>query len=116
KETNIYDSIFGIYRDFLIAKFKVLDQNNRILFDNTNLSDQDSKIEGGKFRKKDDRYSLNYHDKDICGLWGFITIYFTDHTKSRLQWNFYEGSNLITPDCLIIMQRYFLNRYQKTLF
>ncbi|MDR7693543.1 hypothetical protein RIU14_01980 [Riemerella anatipestifer] len=99
KETNIYDSIFGIYRDFLIAKFKVLDQNNRILFDNTNLSDQDSKIEGGKFRKKDDRYSLNYHDKDICGLWGFITIYFTDHTKSRLQWNFYEGSNLITPDC-----------------
>ncbi|AZZ58512.1 hypothetical protein PG294_04490 [Riemerella anatipestifer] len=87
------------FRDMLIGKFKVMDQNNRILFDNSYLSDQDTKIEGWGFRKKDDRYSLNYHDKDICGLWGFITIYFTDHTRSRLQWNFYEGSNLITPDC-----------------
>lgn len=100
KQIKIYDSFFSIYRDRLIGKFKVLDQNNKILFDSTNISDTEAKIKGGRFLKRNGNlYNLSYSDMDICGIGGFITIYFTDHTKSRLQWNFYEGSNLITPDC-----------------
>ncbi|MDY3317980.1 hypothetical protein PG637_00965 [Riemerella anatipestifer] len=87
------------YADILVGKFKVIDQNNKVLFDNTNISDTEAKIKGGNFRRNKNGYYLTYIDRDICGLNGHMTIYFTDHTKSRLQWNFYEGSNLITPDC-----------------
>ncbi|MDY3528279.1 hypothetical protein PG593_00615 [Riemerella anatipestifer] len=102
KKIKYYTSALGnsaYYIDILVGKFKVIDQNNKVLFDNTNIADTEARIKGGKFRKKDGRYSLRYRDKDVCDINGFITIYFTDHTKSRLQWNFYEGSNLITPDC-----------------
>ncbi|SDD87884.1 DUF6705 family protein [Riemerella columbipharyngis] len=99
KQTRFYNTVLGIYKDFLIAKFKVLDKDNKILFDNTHLSDKDAKIVGGKFRKKDGKYSFSYRDEDICDINGYITIYFTDNTKKKLQWDFYEGDNLITPDC-----------------
>ncbi|SDD87863.1 DUF6705 family protein [Riemerella columbipharyngis] len=87
------------YRDMLIGKFKVLDQNNKILFDNTNVSDNDARIKGFGFMKTGGKYLLGYIDEDICYMNGRITIYFTDNTKKKLQWDFYEGDNLITPDC-----------------
>ncbi|MCD9619032.1 DUF6705 family protein [Chryseobacterium gleum] len=100
KKTNIYMSkLLDYYADILIAKFKVIDTNGNILFDNTNLSDENAKITGGRFRKKDGKYSLGYVDNDICGLNGFIEINFTDSTKTKLEWKFNEGSNLITKDC-----------------
>lgn len=43
KENNPY------YKDVLIGKFKVIDSNNLVLFDNTYLSDNDAKIEGARF-------------------------------------------------------------------
>lgn len=66
------------YKDVLIAKFKVLDNSGNILFDNTNVADNKAKIEGGTFRKKDDKYSFSYIDNDLCGITGYIMINFTD--------------------------------------
>ncbi len=99
KITNKYDNVFKYYRDYLIAKFKVVDNSGNILFDNNNLSDDAAKIEGGKFRKFDNKYSFSYSDPDLCFKNGYITIQFLDSIKTSLEWKFMEGSNLIEPDC-----------------
>ncbi|MDQ0593811.1 hypothetical protein QFZ37_002180 [Chryseobacterium ginsenosidimutans] len=87
------------YMDILIGKFKVTDTNGLILFDNTNTSDDEAKIEGGKFRKSDDNYSLTYADSEMCNMNGFIKINFTDTTKTKLNWQFSDMTDIITPDC-----------------
>lgn len=94
-----YNETLKFYADILIIKFKVTDTNGNILFDNTNLDDDLAKIKGGKFKKSNQKYSLSYVDNDICGLNGFIEIDFTDASKTKLNWKFNEGSNLITKDC-----------------
>lgn len=99
KITNKYDNVLKYYNDFLIGKFKVLDGSGSILFDNTTISDDKVKLEGGKFRKIDGKYSFSYSDPDLCFKNGYITIHFTDSTKTKLAWKFSEGSNLIEPDC-----------------
>ncbi|WP_288447771.1 DUF6705 family protein [uncultured Chryseobacterium sp.] len=87
------------YMDILIGKFKVTDSNGSILFDNTNISDEQAKIEGGKFGKSDGKYSLTYTDSEICNINGLIKIYFTDSTKTKLSWKFSDMTDIITPDC-----------------
>ncbi len=99
KITNKYDEDFKYYRDFLIAKFKVMDPNGLILFDNTLISDNKAKVQGGRFRKVDDKYSLWYVDSDICFITGDIYINFTDSTKTKLNWKFIDTTDIITPDC-----------------
>lgn len=47
KITNKYSNTLKYYTDCLIAKFKVTDSNGLIIFDNTNLSDDQAKIKGG---------------------------------------------------------------------
>ncbi|MCD1116212.1 DUF6705 family protein [Chryseobacterium turcicum] len=44
KNSYIYDNVLKYYKDNLIGKFKVLDSNGNILFDNTNISDDKAKI------------------------------------------------------------------------
>lgn len=99
KNIYIYDDVLRYYKDNLIGKFKVLDTNSNILFDNTNLPDSDPKIWGGKFRKVDDKYSLVYVDADLCNTSGNIIINFTDNSKTQLNWKLNLGSNMITTDC-----------------
>ncbi|WP_299178861.1 DUF6705 family protein [uncultured Chryseobacterium sp.] len=99
KVTNIYKSSLKQYRDILIARFKVTDLNGLILFDNTNLSNDEVKIKGGKFRKTDDKYSLIYVDRDLCMRSGKIFINFTDATKTKLQWSYSQDENFIESDC-----------------
>ena len=99
KKINQYDSVLKYYKDFLIGKFKVTDSNGNILFDNTNLSDDNAKITGGKFRKVDNKYSLIYLDPDVCFMTGSIRIYFVDSTKMQLNWQFSDMTDIITPDC-----------------
>ncbi|MCD1116216.1 DUF6705 family protein [Chryseobacterium turcicum] len=99
KITNKYDQHFKYYRDYLIGKFKVLDSNGNLLFDNTNLTDDKAKIYGSGFRKTDDKYSLIYIDNDLCFTSGNIRINFTDSTKTKLNWNLYLDSNMITDEC-----------------
>ncbi len=99
KVTNHYNENLKYYIDLLIGKFKVINSNGQILFDNTNLSDVQAKLRGGQFRKKDDKYSFIYSDHEICDTNGYITINFTDSTKSQLQWYFSDWTDIITPDC-----------------
>lgn len=99
KVTHKYNENLKYYKDFLIGKFKVLDNNGNILFDNTNLPDDNTKIWGGGIRKVDDKYSLNYVDQDLCNTSGNIRISFTDSTKTKINWNLYVDNDIITSDC-----------------
>lgn len=96
---HFYNTTLKQYRDILIARFKVTNLNGQILFDNTNLPDNEVKIEGQKFRKIDDKYSFIYIDMDLCDRSGDIRINFTDATKTKLQWSYSQDENFIEPDC-----------------
>lgn len=99
KVTNKYDNDFKYYRDYLIGKFKVLDANENILFDNTNVNDDNAKIIGVNFRRYGDKYSLIYLDSDLCDTTGNIQVNFTDYSKIQLNWKLNLRSNMITTDC-----------------
>lgn len=94
KENNPY------YKDVLVGKFKVLDNSGNILFDNTALPDNDTKIEGTRFFSiPNKRYSLFYYDSDICHSTGDIYISFSDNIFNQLNWKFIDTTDIITPDC-----------------
>lgn len=99
KITNTYISSFSQYRDILIGRFKVTDINGNILFDNTTLPDDQVKIEGGMFRKLDDKYGFVYVDEDLCMRSGQIFINFIDSTKTKLQWKYFQSENWLDSDC-----------------
>ncbi|NMR33836.1 hypothetical protein HIO71_06385 [Chryseobacterium aquaticum] len=99
KIINNYNVNLKYNKDFLIGKFKVVDSNGLILFDNTSVSDNDVKIHGGKFRKVDDKYSFWYLDSDLCNLSGSIYINFTDSTKTQLNWKSSYTWDIMTEDC-----------------
>ncbi|WP_431610574.1 DUF6705 family protein [Chryseobacterium sp. 'Rf worker isolate 10'] len=100
KINNKYDNILKRNRDYLIGKFKVIDSNNgNVLFDNTTLPDEQAKIQGTRFRKEDDRYSLFYIDKDLCGATGSIRINFTDASKTKLNWQYFYRNEIISSSC-----------------
>jgi len=85
--------------DILVGKFRVLDNNGNILFDNTNLTDDNAKIKGSNFRKLDDKYSFIYIDPDLCHTSGSGRISFTDTTKTQLEWKYSQDFNLIDKTC-----------------
>lgn len=99
KITNKYDNSLKRYRDYLIGKFIVKDSNGDILFDNTNLADDDAKIHGVSFRKYGDKYSLYYNDSELCNTTGSISIEFTNPTKTTLDWKYFYRNEIITADC-----------------
>ncbi|MEI3791592.1 MULTISPECIES: DUF6705 family protein [unclassified Chryseobacterium] len=93
KENNPY------YKDILAGRFKVLDSSGNILFDNTSLPDQDTKIEGLGFIKNTNKYMLSYIDPDICNITGNIYFNFLDITKSKLDWKFIDTTDIIDSTC-----------------
>ena len=94
RENNPY------YKDLLVGKFKVLDSSGNILFDNTNLPDNDTKIEGTRFLTIPyKRYSLFYFDSDICGMSGDIYLNFASSSLTQLTWKFSDMTDIITDDC-----------------
>lgn len=99
KITNKYDNDLKYYRDYLIGKFIVKDNNGNILFDNTTLEDNNTKIQGVNFRKYGDKYTLYYIDPDLCNTTGTIRINFTDSTKTKLDWKYFYRNEVITVDC-----------------
>lgn len=99
KITNKYDNVFKYYRDYLIAKFKVVGISGNVLFDNTNLTDDKAKIYGGGFKKVDDKYSLIYNDPDLCNTSGIININFIDPNKTKLDWKYFYRNEIVTVDC-----------------
>lgn len=99
KMTNTYNTNLKYYKDFLIGKFKVEGEGGKVLFDNTNIADDKAKIKGGGFKKIDGKYLFGYIDMDLCGISGFITINFTDSTKTKLQWNYSKDNDWTDSDC-----------------
>lgn len=88
------------YNDILKGKFKVLDSNGNVLFDNSASLDENAKINGSRFFSiPNNRYMLNYIDKDLCNTTGKIFINFTNSSQTQLNWIFNNGSNMITSDC-----------------
>ncbi|MCT4288131.1 hypothetical protein HZP25_15605 [Elizabethkingia anophelis] len=75
------------YQDLLVANFKVIDNaTNNVIIDNSNIPDNNPKLYGSGIRKLDQKYSMIYLDKDLCGLVGNIRINFTDSSKNKLEW------------------------------
>ncbi len=99
KIVNKYNENLKYYKDYLIAKFKVIDMNGNVLFDNINLTDEQAKIRGGGVKKIDDKYSLMYNDSSLCNTSGVININFTDSTKTKLDWKYFYRNEIITSDC-----------------
>lgn len=100
KISNKYNEILKYNEDVLIGKFKVIDANNNVLFDNTSINDNDAKIEGSGFRGSyPHKFLMSYLDTDLCNTWGFLTIEFANPARTQLEWFYDEGSNVITDDC-----------------
>ncbi|MGG5207456.1 DUF6705 family protein [Chryseobacterium sp. MIQD13] len=94
KENNPY------YKDILAGRFKVLDSSGNILYDNTSLPDQDTKIEGARFLSIPyKRYSLFYIDSDICNISGNILINFINTSNTELNWKFIDTTDIIDSSC-----------------
>ena len=97
KEINKYK--LYTYMDYLIIKFKVTDVTGTVLFDNTNLPNDDVKIVGGNFKELANKYFLSYVDPDLCMRSGIIVINFTDSSKTQIKWVFSESENWIDQNC-----------------
>lgn len=98
KLTYKYDNFLKIYRDYLVGKFKVVDNMGKILFDNTNISDEDAKIEGLNFRKYGNKYTLGYNDPSVC-LSAFLYIRLVDSTNTKLEFQLSEIPGVIDKNC-----------------
>ncbi|MGO4710690.1 DUF6705 family protein [Chryseobacterium sp. 2TAF14] len=95
-----YNDNKDYYRDLLVGKFKVLDSSGNILFDNTNLPNDDTKINGLRFLTQPNiRYKLYYFDNDICGMTGDIYISFLNGNFNQLNWKFIDTTDIITSSC-----------------
>lgn len=100
KKYQNYDLNNPYYEDLLIGKFKILNSSGNILFDNTNLPDNNTKIDGLRFINQPNvRYKLYYFDNDICGISGDIYINFMSGNLAQLNWKFVDTTDIITPDC-----------------
>jgi len=94
RENNPY------YKDVIVGKFKVLDSSGNILYDNTNLADSNTKIEGSRFFTiPNKRYVLLYLDHDICDISGDIFVSFTDSSNTTLDWKLMDTTDIITSSC-----------------
>ncbi|AYN01919.1 DUF6705 family protein [Chryseobacterium sp. 3008163] len=100
KMTNQYYAFRKYYEDILIGKFKVVNSDGSILFNNIGLTDDNAKINGGGFQKLyPNKYSMLYNDKDVCNTSGRIMIHFTDASKTQIEWQFSYNSMMISTDC-----------------
>ena len=99
KILNKYDETFKYSRDYIVGKFKTLDSNGNILFDNTSLSDNDAKIIGIGFEKITDKYTMSYTDSDICNIGGSVDMTFANITKTQLNFEFDQWNQVIDTDC-----------------
>ncbi|MFP7655337.1 DUF6705 family protein [Chryseobacterium proteolyticum] len=99
KVTKNYNTTLKYFKDYLIAKFIVKDNNGTVLFDNINLVDYNAKIYGSGFRKIDNKYSLIYIDPDLCDITGSVRINFTDASKTKLEWKYFQDPDLVETSC-----------------
>jgi len=99
KIVNKYDGTFKYNRDYIAGKFKTLDGNGNILFDNTFLSGNEAKIEGIGFQNITDKYLMIYVDNDLCGMSGGIEMTFANTAKTQLNIYFDQRNQILDTDC-----------------
>jgi len=99
KVINIYDDSLGFNLDNLVGKFKILDSNGNVLFNNTNLTDSNAKIFGIGFHHITDKYNMSYTDNDLCGIGGIVKISFANAAKTQLNIDFQQRNQVLTSDC-----------------
>jgi len=96
-----YSSDHIFYKDVLVGKFKVLTADEVLtIYDNTNLSDNNTKIVGSRFFLTPvHRYSLIYVDPDICSRSGSIRINFINSNQTQLNWKYTDTTDMLPSDC-----------------
>lgn len=99
KVLNKYNPTLKYYKDFIIGKFIVKDNNGNILFDNTNISDDQAKIKGFGLIKNTEKYLISYTDPDLCHMTGSARISFTDPTKTKLEWKYSQSNDWVENEC-----------------
>ncbi|REC43985.1 DUF6705 family protein [Chryseobacterium sp. 5_R23647] len=99
KITNKYNPTMKYNSDIIVGKFKMLANNGNILFDNTNLSDINAKIEGTGFQNITNKYLLFYVDNDICNISGDIELVFTNVSKMEMNFSYHQNPMILTADC-----------------
>jgi hypothetical protein len=99
KVTNKYNTALKYHADIIIGKFKTVDNNGNILFNNTQLVDNEAKIEGTGFQNITDKYLMWYVDNDLCGLSGDIEITFANAARTQLNFYFHQDNQVLTSDC-----------------
>jgi len=99
KINDKYNTAMRYNSDIIVGKFKTLDNNGNILFDNTQSIDNEAKIEGTGFQKITDKYLMFYVDKDLCDMTGNIEITFANITKTQLNFNFGQDMMYLDTDC-----------------
>ncbi|MFY1046841.1 DUF6705 family protein [Chryseobacterium sp. GP-SGM7] len=99
KMTNIYSDALEYNRDYLAGKFKTLDNNGNILFNNLNLQNNEAKIRGINFQETTNKYIMSYTDNDLCGIGGSIKISFANTAKTQLNLDFDQDRQIIDTDC-----------------
>ena len=99
KITNKYNPVMKYNADIIIGKFRTLDNNGNILFDNTLTSDEDAKIEGTGFQNTTNKYLLFYVDQEICGITGDMEVFFVNTAKTQLSFSYHQDPMIIDTDC-----------------
>ncbi|MDF2933205.1 MAG: hypothetical protein K0R36_2536 [Chryseobacterium sp.] len=99
KMINKYNTTMKYNEDIIIGKFKTLDSNGNVLFDNLALPDDQAKIRGGNFQNITNKYLMSYRDNDICGIGGSIYLTFANPAKTQLNFSYDQTSMVLTSDC-----------------
>ncbi|MFC6267773.1 DUF6705 family protein [Frigoriflavimonas asaccharolytica] len=100
KKQRSYNINHIYFKDILIGRFKVLNADETaVLFDNTNLPDNNTKIEGLRFFSVPiTQYAMMYIDQNICTT-GDIYINIVNSTNTQLQWKYSPDNDILSLDC-----------------
>ncbi|MDF2553787.1 MAG: hypothetical protein K0R77_3062 [Chryseobacterium sp.] len=94
-----YNTTLKYHADIIIGKFKTVDSNGNILFNNLQLTDNDAKVRGVGFQNITNKYIMSYTDNDICGMSGTIYISFANAAKTQLNIYFDQRNQILDTDC-----------------
>ena len=99
KVANKYKEGLNFNTDIIIGKFKTVDSNGNILFNNLQIADDDAKMEGLGFINMTDKYIVTYYDEDVCDMSGTIYLTFANAAKTQLHFSFNQRNEVLTSDC-----------------
>jgi hypothetical protein len=92
-----YNSMGNYYKDRLIGKYKMLDNNGAQLYSTYSLTDDEAKVSSLGFVPNTSRSKLLLLFKDLCRD-GQMNIYFENAQKTQIHWRYFVNQTLITDD------------------